>query len=262
MTKRSTVAVTLVVALVLLSGCSAVLDGGNGNGTATDDEGSGDAPEFEYPEGYGADGVSDGQAAVESHNSGLIESGSYSGMYSYDIDAGNDSRVVNVTNRVDFDAEEGYQQVDVETRRSAGSVDIYRTSDTRYRRSEFQNRTSVRSSERPFVAENFTALDPVRPLLTNVSGYDASVEEMNGETVVVYETSGDVSVDQFYGINDSSTISSFSGRFAVDSSGIVRSASYEMTYQVGDEERSLGVKYAISDVGGTSVERPGWVDDA
>jgi len=264
MVQRSTVAVALVAVVVLLAGCSAVLDDGNGtgNGSVTDGEAPSDPSEFDYADGYGPDGVTDPQAAVESHNSGLIGSGSYTGTYRSDVETDDQSVQLNVTSRVDFDAEQGYQRSEVVTQGSTSTVEVYRGSDMRYRRSQARNQSRTRSSELAFAAEDLTTVEPVRPLLTNVSGYDASIEERNGRTLVVYETSGGGDIDSFYGINESAEVSSFSGQFAVDSDGIVRSASYELTYQVENEQRALQVEYAVSDVGETTVERPGWVDDA
>ncbi|WP_254837629.1 DUF7537 family lipoprotein [Natronomonas marina] len=261
MVKRSTLAVSLVVVLTLLSGCSAVLDGG-GNGNATDGDGPSDPAGFEYADGYGPDGVTDGSVAVESHQSSLIDGGSFTGTYTYEVEANNETTAVNVESRVDFESEENYQRVDVDTPQSTSVVEVYRNSDTRYRRSEFNNQSSVQSQDRTFVAENVTALDPVRPLLLNISAYDSSVVERNGTTVVVYEKTSSEGVDSFYGVQDSANISSFSGTMAVDSDGVVRSADYEMTYTVDGQQRTLSVEYSLSAVGDTSVERPAWVDEA
>lgn len=263
MVERSTLAVSLVVVLMLFSGCSAVLDGGgNGNGNATDGGSPSDPAEFEYADGYGPDGVTDGSAAVESHQSALVARGNFTGTFTYDVEADNETTVVSVENRVDFESEEGYQRVDVETPQSTSVVETYSASDTRYRRSQFNNESSIQTQNRSFVAENATALDPIRPLLLNVSSYDSSVGERNGTTVVVYEKGSNEGVDSFYGIQDSANISSFSGTFAVDSEGVVRSADYEITYTVGGQQRTLSVEYSLSAFGETSVERPGWVDDA
>ena len=105
MVKRSTLAVSLVV-LVLLSGCSALVgnDGsgnGNGAGTATPV----DPAEFEYADGYGPDGVTDGEQALESYQSAVEAQGSYTGTYDYEVVTGEGETTVQVTNRVDFENE-------------------------------------------------------------------------------------------------------------------------------------------------------------
>lgn len=265
MATRSTAAVVLVVGLVLLSGCSAILDGGNGNGVG-DGNGDGDAPadpsEFDYADGYGPDGVTDGEAAVDSHESTLIDRGSYTGSYTYDINRSDQQILVDVTNRVDFASERALQEVDVDDPRYTAEYDVYRNGTHRLERTVFDNQTSYDSEERAFVAEDLTVIDPIRPLLTNVSDYEASIEQRDGESVVVYSRSDAEGIDSFVGINESATISAFDGSVAVDSDGVVRSASYSITYTVDGEERSLDVEYSLSAFGETTVERPSWAADA
>lgn len=266
MVRRSTVAVLLVVVLVLLSGCSAVLDGnGNGNGSGNGN-GATDAPDdpssFDYADGYGPDGVTDGQAALESHRSSVIARGSYTGRYTYDIEDSDGSRLVDIDTRVDFEGEEGRQRADVDTPQATGKIDIYRDSETRYRKSVFNNQTSFSSSNQSFDPENLTSTEPIQPLLLNLSEYEASVEERNGVTVIVYERNGTEGVDSFLGINESADVTSFSATFAVDTDGVVRSANYQMTYTLNGSERGLAVEYSLSSFGETSVDRPAWVDQA
>lgn len=264
MVRRSTVAVSLVVVLVLLSGCSAVLDGGNGNGAGNGNgvDDGGDASTFEYPDGYGPDGVTDSQAAVESHQSGVIDRGSYTGTYTYTFNNSDGTTVVDVENRVDFQNQQGLQRADVTYPNQEGTVTVYRDSDTRYQRTEFNNQTSVSKENQSFDPSNMTVTEPIRPLLVNLSQYDASVEQRNGDDVVVYETSGTEGVDSFGGINESADITSLSATMTVDGDGVVRSATYDVKYTVDGNQRQLTVEYEVSGFGETSVERPAWVDDA
>lgn len=264
MVRRSTLAVSLVVVLVLLSGCSAVLDGGNGNGNGTvaDATPTPGPASFDYADGYGPDGVTDGEAAIESHESALVDHGSYAGGYTYRIEQSTGTTDVEVENSVDFDGEAGYQRVDVEDPRYTAVIEVYRDSDTRYERSEVENETSLNRTEQAFEAEDLTAIDPIRPLLLNISEYEASMGERDGDTVVVYEKSSADGVDSFYGINESANITSFSATLAVDSDGIVRSADYELAYTNRDQERVLTVEYSLSGFGETSVDRPDWTDEA
>jgi len=264
MDRRSTVALVLV-GVLLLSGCSAVLDGGNGAGTGTgtgDGVGNGDSAAFEYPDGYGPDGVTDGEAAVRSHQTTLIDSGNYTSSYVYTINNSQGRTVIDVENRVDFDGQAGLQRAGVTSPGQTGDITSYRESDTRYRRSERNNQTSVTTQNSTFDATNLTATDPIRPLLTNISQYNGSVETRSGEQVVVYETSGADGVDSFAGINESALIRTLSASMTVDSDGVVRSATYEIRYTVDGERQALTVEYEVSGVGETSVDRPTWVDDA
>ena len=238
MVRRSTVAVALVVVLASLSGCSAVLDGnGVGNGA-----GEGDPSTFDYAEGYGPDGVTDGQAAVRSHQSGVVDRGSYTGSYTYTYDIGEGTTDFEVENRVDFEAEQGLQRADATYPNQEAVVTTYHDSDTRYQRSEFDNQTRVNTANDSFDATNLTATDPVRPLLVNVSAYESSTDERNGDAVVVYETNGTDGVKAFLNVNESANITAFSATVAVDGDGVVRSASYEVSYEVDGDERELSVE--------------------
>ena len=264
MRTRSALAVSLLVVCVLLAGCSVLLGDGNGDGASVDGtaEPTPDAPTFDYADGFGSDGVVDGSAAVESHQSGLTAAGSYTTTFNYTVDTAEGTRVDDVEGRVDFDAMRARQRVVSDRPNLNRTVEIYRTDDTLYRRSETESDTSFRRRGQAFDAENLTALGPIRPLLLNISGYEASVGDRDGATVVVYEKDSSEGVDSFYGIRDSANITSFSGRFAVDADGVVRSADYELGYVVGGEERTLTVEYTVSAVGETSVSEPDWTDRA
>ena len=258
MVRRSTLAVALVVVLALLSGCSAVLDDGNADGNGA---GEGDPSTFDYADGYGPDGVTDGQAAVRSHQSGVVDRGSYTGSYTYTYDTEEGTTDFEVEHRVDFEAEQGLQRADVTYPDQEAVVTTYHDSDTRYQRSEFNNQTRVNTANDSFDATNLTATDPIRPLLVNVSAYESSTAERNGDAVVVYESNETDGVKAF-DVNESATITDFSATVAVDGEGVVRSASYEASYEVDGDEREFSVEYELSGFGETSVERPAWVEDA
>ena len=264
MRTRSALAVSVLLVCVLLAGCSALLGDGNGDGASVGGtaDPTPDVSTFDYADGFGPEGIVDGSAAVESHRSGLIAAGSYATAFNYTLDTTEGMQVFDVEGQVDFDATRVRQQVVFDRPNANSTVEIYRTDDTLYRRSETQNDTSFQRQSLPFDAENRTALDPVRPLLSNISGYEASVGDRDGATVVVYEKDSSEGVDSFYGVRDSANITSFSGRFTVGADGVVRSASYELGYVVGGEERTLTVEYTVSAVGETSVSEPGWTDRA
>ena len=265
MVKRSTLAVSLVVVLVLLSGCSTVLDGGNGAGTETPVS----AEEFDYADGFGPNGITDGQQAVESYQSALKARGSYTGTYSYDVQASGGNSTVDVENRVDFESQidfesqQGYQRFDVDSPMYSGWIESYYEDDMQYRRSEVGGeRSNVSVDEQNFTTAELTSTDPIRPLLSNVSSYEVSIEQRDGTTVAVYERSGTEGIDSFYNVDESADISSFSATFAVDSEGVIHSASYDITYTTEGEEQTVTVEFELSDLGETSVERPDWADEA
>ena len=264
MVKRSTLAVSLVVVLVLLSGCSAVLDeGGNGNGNGAETDAPDSPEQFEYADGFGPDGVTDGQQAVESYQSAVEARGSYTSTYSYDVRASDGNSSVDVENRVDFESQQGYQRFDIDSPEYSGWMESYYEDDTRYRRSEIDGeRSNVSVDEQNFTTAELTSTDPLRALLLNVSAYETSTEQRDGTTVAVYEASGTEGVDSFYNIDESADISAFSATFAVDSEGLVRSATYDITYTNEGEQETVTMEFELRDLGETSVERPEWVDEA
>ena len=60
----------------------------------------------------------------------------------------------------------------------------------------------------------------------------------------------------------STDVSAFSATFAVDSEGVIHSASYDITYTTKGEEQTVTMEFELSDLGETSVERPDWADEA
>ena len=262
MVKRSTLAVSLVVVLVLLSGCSAVLDGGSGDGTGAGTETPNSAEEFDYADGFGPNGITDSQQALESYQSAVEARGSYASTHGFDARANDGNTSVDIENRVDFENQQGYQRADVDSPTYSGLFESYYENDTRYRRSEVGGQSNVSVDEQDFTTAELTSTDPIRPLLSNVSSYEVSIEQRDGTTVAVYERSGAEGIDSFYNLNESTNISAFSATFAVDSEGIVHSASYDITYTTEGEERTVTMEFELSDLGETSVERPDWVDEA
>ena len=120
MVKRSTLAVSLVVVLVLLSGCSAVLDGGSGDGNGAGTEAPDSAEEFDYADGFGPNGITDGQQALESYQSAVEARGSYASTYGFDVRANDGNTSLDVENRVDVENQQGYQRVDIDFPEYAG----------------------------------------------------------------------------------------------------------------------------------------------
>ena len=100
MVKRSTLAVSLVVVLVLLSGCSAVLDGSNGDGTGAGTETPDSAEEFDYADGFGPNGITDSQQALESYQSAVEARGSYASTHGFDVRLVAFERLLTVGNAV------------------------------------------------------------------------------------------------------------------------------------------------------------------
>lgn len=254
--------VVLLAAFVLLSGCSGLV----GDGDTADDETETlpDDPEaFDYADGFGADGVSDGEAALESYNDAVKASGNYTGEYGYVVVARGSETDVDVTYRVDFDAERAHQRAVVESPEVNATIDTYYEDDRRYSWAEYEGeRGDVGVQNETFPPDRLTAAEAIRALLLNTSDYEASLDRHDGEPVVVYESANIEEAGGILGVDDPDSVTNFEATFVVDSDGLVHTASYELGFVVDGEERSATLEFELTEVGETTVERPDWADQA
>lgn len=250
MVSRSTIAASLVV-VVLLAGCSGLV-GDDGTGSASSPD------EFEYADGFSADGVSDG--AADSYRNALSNASSYTVDYQQNL-SGNGSEVsYDIHYRVDGDDERAVHRFASPSQDY--EADTYYGSDGHVTRQVSGDQEQVTSGEEGFQQADLTAARAIDPLLANTTAYDTSVAERDGTEVVVYETSGAENAEAVFGV-DQSNVSEFSAEFAVDADGVVHDATYDITYLDAEgNEQTLTLSFEVSAVGDTSVERPGWADEA
>lgn len=264
MVSRSTLAVSVVV-VVLLAGCSGLAGDSGGDGTP-EPEGTPvpeDPSEFDYADGFGPDGITDDQQAVDSYDTAVQSQGSYTGDYDYTIDTQDGETLVEGNYRVDFENEQALRTVAVETADANGTSESYFGDGQQYNRSSYNGQYGdVASSNQTFPASELTASEAIEPFLLNASQYDASVEQRDGETVVVYESSDIEGAGSFLGVDSAENVSSFDASFVVDSEGLIHAAEYEITYTVDGNERTVDMSFELSSLGETTVERPSWVDNA
>ncbi len=253
MVSRSTLVVVLVAAVVLLSGCSVLIGG--------DD--SSDPEEFDYAPGYAADGIDDGEQAVESYTQAVQEQGSFTGEYSYDVVTEEGETSVDVDYEVDFDTEEANQTVSVEAPEDTASTESFYTEGQVYQIATFEGEQGdVSVEDREFPTDELTAVEAVQPLLTNASSYNTSVSEHDDTSMVTYETSDVENAEDFFGADEAEEVTEFNAQFTVDSDGIVHTAEYNLEYLFNGEERSVSLTFELTDFGETAVTQPEWVNDA
>ena len=246
-------ALAVVVAAVLLAGCSGLV----GDGGQPDDP-----EEFDYADGFSADGVTNGDRAVESHEQAVQQRGNYTGEYRYDILSGGNETVVDVDYRVDFEAERGFQRFHAEGGGSTGTRELFYADDRRFQRTLVDGeQVQATADDHPFPVEDLTAAEAIRPLLNNASDYETNVGERDGTAVVVYETNDIGEASELYSVEDPEDVTDFSAQFAVDSTGLVHTAEYEITYVADGEEQTLSMTFELSELGSTTVERPGWTEE-
>lgn len=249
MESRSTIAATLVV-LVLLSGCSGLIGGGTGSAGSPD--------EFEYADGFSADGVSDG--AVESYKDALANTSSYTIDYQQNLTGNGSETTWDVQYRVDVEDQEAMHGFAIPSQDYDAKT--YYGSDGHVTREVSGDREQVYTGEQGFYQGNLTAAEAIEPLLGNTTVYETSVDEREGTPVVVYETSGTENAEAVFGL-EASRVSSFSAEFAVDSDGLVHEASYDVTYLDSNEnEQRLTLTFDLTAVDETTVEQPDWASEA
>lgn len=259
MASRTTLAVSLAL-IILLAGCSGLIGGEGSNGS---EEVPDDPEEFDYAAGFAADGITDGAAALGSYDSAVQATGSYSADYGYVVETDDGDTEVDAEYRVDFEAEQARQEVTFASPDTNASTHIYYEDDRRYSLGEFEGeRGDVAVEDEAFPPEELTASEAIEPLLLNATDYDAAVDERNGQSVVVYETSDIDGAGGVLGVDDPDNVSSFDATFTVDSDGLIHVANYELVYLVDGEERTVTMEFELSAFGETTVERPDWADDA
>lgn len=250
MANRSAIAVALV-AVVVLAGCSALVGDGAGGPDSPD--------EFEYAAGYNADGVTNDSEAIRSHQHALTNRSGFTTVYDQNVTGEETNLTYEVRYEVDVDGEEAYHRVD------APSLEFVREeyygNDTRYTRVVNAGEEQTSSNDAALSAGNFTGIDAIERMLSNDTDFETSIEERDGTPVVVYETEGAANAVTMFSLVEEN-VTSFSASFAVDSDGLVRTARYDLEYtSESGEELTITLDFAVRDLDGTTVDRPGWVDD-
>lgn len=249
MVSRSTVAVSLVIVVALFAGCSGLV--GDGGADSPD--------EFDYADGFSADGVTDTEAAANSYRQALANTSSYTIDYQQNISGPDSTLAYDVGYRVDVEGERAYHRVDVPAQNY--EAEAYYGSDQVVTREVESGEETIRTQPGGFDLDNLTGGNAISPLLSNTTAYETSVEERGGTSVVVYEMSGTENAGEIFQIGEQN-VTSFSASLAVDSDGLVRTANYDLTYVEGGEEQTVTLTFELVDVDSTTVERPDWVDQA
>ena len=230
--------------LLLIAGCSgAPLDGGEGLNA-----GAPSLAEFEYPDGYGEDGVSNATLALETHSEGLAATGGVVNA-TRTYDGGEADRTVV---RVDADDERVYS-----TRKRDGETvrESFYANGTMYRRSSDDHDDVL---TRATTYRN--AVDDVGPLRSvealNFSAVGTTV--VHGTPAVRYEATG---VDR-RAVDVADDVESLSGELVVDEDGRVHRFEYRIVIDDGDGPETFTGTYEVESYGETTVDVPDWVEDA
>lgn len=228
--------------LLLIAGCSgAPLDGGEGLNA-----GAPSLAEFEYPDGYDEDGVSNATVAIETHRERLAATG---GVVNSTRTFGGDESVTAIL-RID-----GEEELVYNVRRRGDDVrrETFYRDGTLYRHADGDVRTVDSTYEE---ATERARVDPIRTVdALNFTAAGTAV--VDGTVAVRYEVTG---VDRRV-VDVADDVESVSGELVVDEEGRVHRFEYRITIDESDGPVTYTGTYEAT-YGETAVEEPDWVVDA
>ncbi len=250
-------ATAAMVLLVALAGCSGLGLGGDGGG-----------------DGYGVSGADlDGETLDEATTEAVESAGSYTVEQSSNVTISQASIEVTTTSemtiQVDFESEQGLRERQQQRAGGGGesqasSSVVYTDGDTSYRKQTIAGNTSYDTREgegsniQGITAVNVTDFPQnYAPVIDGVAWEQNGTETRDGTTVTVYTATG-VENRTAFGLPSSTTVTN--GELLVDGDGVVR----ELTLGTSDEQRgqTLDVTVTLTETGSTTVEEPGWLDNA
>lgn len=235
----------VVVAVIALAGCSM----GGDTGTPTPS-----LETVEYPDQFSANGTGDSTALLNAHEDSLLQTSNYSVRWQF-IERQNGSEAYNttITGAVSPDTNESVFHID--QRGPDGEIAGYHQ-ETYFgdgQQHSYSLTEDRRLGTRP---TNFSAMvvvyaDSLRAQFDTVELEAASVERLNDTTLITYNVTGLTA-------NGSERFESASGTLRVTESGRLVRVDLSATTAGGTQT----FRYVISEVDGTAVQRPDWVESA
>ncbi len=217
---------------------------------------------YQYPDGYAASGVTGPQAATAAHAEAMAALSSYTVNYDQTVATDNATVIVDYDQPTDLAAERAIRRFNVTSPdQFYRATSQYFTSDTVYIQSRTEpDRATYRNVSQPFNTSALTASGFVGPVLTDVSYGEATVVERDGMAMARYRATGLEAATALFGEGVSAeNVTSFSATLFVSEDGIVRRVEYAATV---DSTQEIEATVAVSAVGETGVQRPGWVSQA
>lgn len=239
MVSRSRSAVLLLTGLlVVLAGCSGLLGGDDGANPAEN------VSEFDYPDGWSADGVDSLQTALLGHYGADTRGSSFTERLEFRVQQDDSvQRNNSIRYEVDREAREMLARIDGTNQNQVayyhnGTLTNYDPVNESVINSGNASLQRLTNASRLTVGESLQGLD-----------LDAStVVERGGTTAVEYAVAGVASNSSFDGAN---------GTVVLASDGRIRSL--DLTKQAGSQ--TVTYRYALEGEGSTSVERPEWAEN-
>lgn len=256
---RRTAAVVVLVAALLLAGCSGATDDGS---SGTDPAGSAGAtptpgpPVYELP--------LDGEAVSTNHEEALSAAGSFTAETDVSIVEGSSGESVTVVATSAVDLERGTMLVDGTVGGTASQTTYVGPDGTAYQRLETGS-GEVQYQQLPDApdATGYFQL-PVATLVEEANFTYAGRDRVAGTSVAVYEVTdleSLVAPVQASEVPDAS-VNAFEVRMAISDDGLIRQFDYRVEAEIDDTTRTVAMSIVFRDVGTTTVEPPDWLDEA
>lgn len=268
-------AALLLVALVLLSGCSFLggtqsatptPDGADGGTPAPDGNQSanGTVPASAYPAGYGPTGAAAVERALESHRSELLAHDSFTIAYQARLLTEDGQAAISSIQSANRTSERGYVATNISDR---GSTVNYVTNGTRYVRTNPPGSgtedVTYERGEATFDAARYAGTQLVRPALENVTYREPERIRRESGQYLRYRADEVRNVESLLGSGVSAeNVSSFDAAMVVGPNGSVRRVAYQATIDREGRTFSLYVRVDVTQLGGVALTDPEWVSEA
>lgn len=241
--------------LLVVSGCSGLVPvdwqdaiPGGGDGTR-------------YPPGYNETGITDSEAALDSHVDGIRSYESYTLTYRATHELPERTRRLTTTTSVDTVERRVHE---VSTIGETGYA-MYHAGNNRYERTTSPNadEPTYRAERQTLVLESVSGRKHVGGPLTWVNYTEARTVGRNGERLLRYEAhtvpAGRKLLEPAV---SGENVTAFSATLLVSSAGVVRHLEYEATVDRAEGRGTIRVVLDVSKINGTTVDRHDWVDRA
>jgi hypothetical protein len=263
--------VVALAALVLLSGCpflDSLPGGGTPTPTGTDpptaDETTptaGTPTAAPPPDGYGPSGVENFTLALDSHRSGLVDTGSFSVSYQATVATENGHAGIASVRTTNVSQAVGYEATNVT---NGAMTERYVTNGKAYVRTDpaggdvYYNRSSA-----VYDAREYTATELVRPALENVTYMSAERMEQGNRTFFRFRASRVTDLESLLGSRlDPANVTSFDAALVVSEDGVVQRVGHWATVEREGGTLTLRVRIDVTEQLGVSLGEPGWVEEA
>jgi hypothetical protein len=259
--------------LLLLSGCSFLgaspLGPGGATGTPTPTTTATPTPTSTptatpapLPDGYAPSGADDLSVALDSHQSALVDSESFTVSYRATLLTGEGRSSIASVRSTNVTQARGYEATNIT---NGATRENFLTDGTAYVRTNPAGGAVYynRASNVTYDPRRYTAVEFVRPALENVTYKNAERIERGNRTFFRYRVSEVRNLQSLLGEGvNPENVTSFDAALLVAADGSVQRIGYRATVDRGAEELVVQVRIDLLQQGGVVLGEPAWLDEA